>query len=330
MKFIKLNKLLFITLFLLCCKTGYAFASDKVHVVLFWSPTCPHCHDVIENILPPIEEKFKDKLSITYIMLYKESQAAPFYKLASEYGIERNDAGVPFMIIGDKVLIGTDQIEKEMPRLIQDGIKQGGIPFPEKVLHSEFAKYVDIKSTENGSFEGRPYTIFTALFLSIIALYSILSFKFKALIKFITFFETIRNYLIPIFIFIGFLISVYLFHLEITDSSGVCILFSGCNEVQRSSFSHLFGIIPLALLEMLLFVGLFVLWLYSYRFRNTMIFQISSKKILFWINFSAVVVAIYLTILEIFVIKAACVYCLISSIILSLLLILFNPELGSN
>ncbi|MEO1785228.1 vitamin K epoxide reductase family protein [Thermodesulfobium sp. 4217-1] len=315
---------IFLTYFIIWASP--VFASSEVNVVLFWSPTCPHCHDVIENILPPIQEKFKNKLLITYIMLYKESQVEPFYNLASEYGIKKSDAGVPFMIIGDKVLIGTDDIEKDLPNLIQEGIKQGGIPFPEKVLHSEFSKYIDVKAIENKNFEGKPYAIFTVIFLLIVALYSLLTLKFITLIKYANFIKAFRNYLIPFVIFIGFLISIYLFHLETTDSSAMCIIFSGCDTVQKSSFSHIFGIIPMAALEIFAYCVFFALWVYSYKLNKNKVFRFNPKMLLFWINFMAVIVAICLTTLEIFIIKAACVYCIISSIIIGLLLILFNPQ----
>ncbi|AWB10896.1 putative membrane protein [Thermodesulfobium acidiphilum] len=259
-------------------------------------------------------------------MLYKESQVKPFYNLAAEYGIKKSDVGVPFMIIGNRVLIGTDEIKKDLPDLIQDGINHGGIPFPERVLHSEFSKYVDINIIENENSEGKPFAIFTFFFLVIVSSYSILTFKFKNLTKYAIFLKYIKKFLTLVFILIGLLISIYLFHLETTNSSGVCILFSGCNTVQRSSFSHIFGIIPLALLEILLFISLFGFWINSFILKRDKIFYFDLNKIVFWITFLAVIVAIYLTILEIFIVKAACVYCLISSIILGLLLILFNPN----
>jgi uncharacterized membrane protein len=259
-------------------------------------------------------------------MLYKENQAELFYKLASEYGVKKDDVGVPFMIIGNKVLIGTDEIEKNMSSLIQDGIKQGGIPFPEKVLHSEFSKDIDVKAIENKNSEGKPYAIFTIIFLLTTALFSLLSLKFKTLIKHITFLKVTRNYLIPILIFLGFVISIYLFYIETTYSSAFCILFSGCNTVQKSSFSHIFGIIPVALLEIFVFCVFFVLWAYSYKLNKDRIFCFGSRNVLFCVSFIAVAIAICLTFLEIFTIKAACVYCIISSIILGLLLILFNTE----
>jgi thiol-disulfide isomerase/thioredoxin len=33
-----------------------------VHAVLFYSPTCPHCHKVIAEHLIPMEEKYGERL----------------------------------------------------------------------------------------------------------------------------------------------------------------------------------------------------------------------------------------------------------------------------
>ncbi|MCA9971053.1 MAG: hypothetical protein KC425_12595, partial [Anaerolineales bacterium] len=35
-----------------------------VQAVLFYSPTCPHCHQVITQDLPPIQEKYGAQLQI--------------------------------------------------------------------------------------------------------------------------------------------------------------------------------------------------------------------------------------------------------------------------
>ncbi|MBZ0308787.1 MAG: DsbA family protein, partial [Anaerolineae bacterium] len=47
--------------------TVTAQADAVVYAVLFYSPTCPHCHQVIENDLPPLQEKYGDQLQILFI-----------------------------------------------------------------------------------------------------------------------------------------------------------------------------------------------------------------------------------------------------------------------
>jgi thiol-disulfide isomerase/thioredoxin len=38
-----------------------------VRAVLFYSPTCPHCHEVIQNTLIPMVDRYGDRLQILAI-----------------------------------------------------------------------------------------------------------------------------------------------------------------------------------------------------------------------------------------------------------------------
>ncbi|HJS29984.1 MAG TPA: hypothetical protein VJ768_10205, partial [Anaerolineales bacterium] len=35
-----------------------------VNAVLFYSPTCPHCHEVMTEDLPPLKEQYGEQLAI--------------------------------------------------------------------------------------------------------------------------------------------------------------------------------------------------------------------------------------------------------------------------
>ena len=64
-----MNKLLICLLMIPVALTSLpasSSASDNgvVHAVLFYSPSCGHCHLVITETLPPLFEKYGDQLSI--------------------------------------------------------------------------------------------------------------------------------------------------------------------------------------------------------------------------------------------------------------------------
>jgi len=42
--------------------SAQAQTTPVVHAVLFYSPTCPHCHLVINDTLLPLLEKYGDQL----------------------------------------------------------------------------------------------------------------------------------------------------------------------------------------------------------------------------------------------------------------------------
>jgi len=109
-------------------------AGPVVKAVLFWMSTCPHCHDVIEKVLPPLQGQYGAQLQIQMIELGEnatDEQIAVFYKAAEAFGIAHDQAGAPFLLIGDKGLMGSDQIRAELPGLIQQYLAAGGVDYPQ-------------------------------------------------------------------------------------------------------------------------------------------------------------------------------------------------------
>lgn len=43
-----------------------------VQAVMFWMDTCPHCHVVLEEVLPPLQQKYGDQLQIRLIEVKSE------------------------------------------------------------------------------------------------------------------------------------------------------------------------------------------------------------------------------------------------------------------
>ncbi|GAB4512819.1 MAG: hypothetical protein OHK0046_12900 [Anaerolineae bacterium] len=103
---------------------------DKVYAVLFYSPTCPHCHKVITEDLPGIQERFGDQLEVLFINVSTEGGAALTYSACDAYGILEQCGGVPMMIIGEHVLYGALQIPQQMPGIVEAGLAEGGISLP--------------------------------------------------------------------------------------------------------------------------------------------------------------------------------------------------------
>lgn len=107
---------------------------------------------------------------------------------------------------------------------------------------------------------------------------------------------------------IGIAISLYLTYTKVTSSSIACIN-AGCNTVQASKYSELFGI-PVGVFGFGFYFVLFTL-----IFKNNFAF---SKILLIWGN----LYSLYLLYLELFVIKAICVWCVGSFVVIILLSIL--------
>jgi uncharacterized membrane protein len=102
-----------------------------VCAVLFWMVGCPHCHEVLDNVLPPLQEKYGSQLEILLVEVKTMDDVNRLYEVAAAYGIPRERTGVPFLVIGEHVLIGPRQIPEELSGLIERYLAQGGVNWPE-------------------------------------------------------------------------------------------------------------------------------------------------------------------------------------------------------
>lgn len=115
-----------------------AQAQPVVHAILFWMNGCPHCHEVLDNVLPPLQEKYGAQLDMLLVEVIGMDDVNRLYEIAATYGFRRDQVAVPFLIIGDQVLIGSQQIPAELPDLIDTYLAQGGVDMPSIPNLSDF------------------------------------------------------------------------------------------------------------------------------------------------------------------------------------------------
>jgi cytochrome c biogenesis protein CcdA/thiol-disulfide isomerase/thioredoxin len=107
--------------------------SAVVYGILFWSESCPHCHTVLSESLPPILERYGHQLQI---VLANVSQQAPYevwIAAMEERDIPAEGQVVPMLIIGDHALTGSIQIPEELPGLVDRYLAEGGVALPDDV-----------------------------------------------------------------------------------------------------------------------------------------------------------------------------------------------------
>jgi uncharacterized membrane protein/thiol-disulfide isomerase/thioredoxin len=100
-----------------------------VRAVLFYSPSCGHCHYVMTESMPPLLEKYGSQLQIFAINVATPEgqqlfQAAMFY-----FGLE--STGVPFLVVGEQYLVGSADIPEQFPSLIAYHLANGGVDLPD-------------------------------------------------------------------------------------------------------------------------------------------------------------------------------------------------------
>ncbi|MFB0535972.1 MAG: hypothetical protein ACETWR_13440 [Anaerolineae bacterium] len=101
-----------------------------VRAVLFWSKTCPHCHVVINETLPPLQAKYGDQLEIELIQTSDPAGYELYRATLEAYGVSPDRQGVPALFIGDHHLMGSVEIPQILPGLIEQYLAAGGMDYP--------------------------------------------------------------------------------------------------------------------------------------------------------------------------------------------------------
>jgi uncharacterized membrane protein len=102
-----------------------------VHAVLFYSPSCAHCHQVITEDLPPLFEKYGERLQVIGIDVTQQGGQALYQAAIQRFKIAPEQQGVPTLIVGDVVLVGSLDIPQQFPGLIEKHLAQGGVDWPD-------------------------------------------------------------------------------------------------------------------------------------------------------------------------------------------------------
>jgi uncharacterized membrane protein len=102
-----------------------------VRAVLFYSPSCPHCHKVISEDLPPLLEKYGERLQIVGVDTTQPGGQALYQAAIERFSISEERRGVPTLILGDVVLVGSLEIPQQLPDLIEQYLAQGGVDWPD-------------------------------------------------------------------------------------------------------------------------------------------------------------------------------------------------------
>ncbi len=296
-----------------------------VRAVMFWMNGCPHCEDVIQNVLPPLHEKYGAQFDLLMLEVVDTQDIDTLYRVADSYHIPKEQTGVPFLIIGDHVLVGSSQVREQLPSLIKDYLARGGVDLPENPVLSELVPTAQATSVPAGSKSASSSQKmqsdgFTLAILVMIAMAAVLVYSLAALaIGRALSMPAWTDWLIPALILAGIAVASYLSYIEARSVTAICGPVGDCNAVQQSRYTRLFGVLPIGVLGLLGYIGLLASWLVR-RFMHTIE---KLAAIAFWgMSFFAVIFSIYLTYLEPFVIKAVCLWCLSSAVIVTSLLLL--------
>jgi len=318
----------------------------KVRAVLFFSPTCPHCHKVMEQDLPPLVQKYGDQLEIVGIDIDHEVGASLYQSMLYQFNVPDDRIGVPTLVVGDQVLVGSKEIPEKLPGIIEKGLAAGGIDWPvipglEQVLSAqpnqpgsssvESAPQSELQSDEPAS--NQP--LFIQRFLqdpianaiSVIVLIGMIGSVMGVGATYLQGGQARSlswpNWVIPLLSLAGAGVALYMSYIEITQSEAVCGPVGNCNSVQESPYAYLFGVIPVGVLGLLGYIAILAAW--AARQYGSSSLRKPAALAMWGMGWFGVLFSIYLTFLEPFVIGASCVWCLTSAVIMTLVFLATTP-----
>lgn len=318
-----------------------------VHAVLFYSPSCSHCHKVITEDIPPLIDHYGSQLNIIAINV-TVPEGQQLYKAAVEYyNIPDDRLGVPYLFIGDIALFGSIEIPQRLPDIIQEGIANGGIDWPKipglqdvlaeasKANNQEGSANIDPgesntnpeQPTSVGAIDelslSQKFTqdlvgnsLATIVLIGMVA--SVFGVGYYFLQEDASRPKPWPSWTIPILILIGVIVAGYLSYVETTQTEAVCGPVGDCNTVQQSPYAVLFGILPIGILGIVGYSAIIIAWLIQ-QFGPAS-WRVYAAIMVWCLALLGVLFSIYLTFLEPFVIGATCAWCITSAIVMTLLL----------
>ena len=118
--------------------------------VLFYSTSCGHCQKLITEDLPSIMDKYGDQLLIIGINVSSLEGQELFQSFIEGWDVPDDEIVVPILVISDKYLVGGGQIPDMLPEIVDKGLGEGGIDWPDITGLDEILKQIESQSSEQG------------------------------------------------------------------------------------------------------------------------------------------------------------------------------------
>ena len=98
---------------------------NKINIYLFYSETCPHCHDELEH-LKVVEKKYKNKINIYKYEVTKNKNNNVLMNTVKSL-FEFDGMGVPFTVIGEEYIYGFSENSTEIEETLDKYLKEDDV-----------------------------------------------------------------------------------------------------------------------------------------------------------------------------------------------------------
>ena len=314
---------------------AWAYGNDSqssVRAVLFYAPTCPHCKKVIREVIRPLLQQHGKRLKVVAIDTTLPDGQALYQAAVAFYQIATERRGVPTLIVGDRVMVGSDEIPTQFPEVVAQQLATKGVDWPNMPGLAEAIAKVETtphagESTAPGIHADAAMDSGPSRMLAKFQLDPIANSIAVAVLVFMigSFIWGIRNFTrsseeqdiwpvwtVPALSVLGIGVAAYLSSVEISGVEAVCGPIGDCNSVQLSPYATLFDVLPVGVLGVIGYTLIMAAWaVFTFgppgarRASALMVWSMACLGLLF---------SIYLTFLEPFVIGATCLWCISSAL----------------
>lgn len=144
---------------LLFVSTPVSAQEPVVEAYLFYSESCPHCHEIWDNFLPPVLEEYGDRLKLERIQVDDLDGYRLMTYVDDVGGVPPDQRGVPQILIGERILIGSNAIKENFVSLLEQYLNKGGFDLPsreELARQMEAAEAAATPSAQAGATSSKP------------------------------------------------------------------------------------------------------------------------------------------------------------------------------
>ncbi len=373
-----------------------------VRALLFYSPTCSHCHTVINEVLLPMVEEYGERLQIVAVDVTQDNGQALYQSAIDHFQIPEERLGVPTLIVGETVLVGSGEIPDQFPDIasaaLATGIDWPAVPgfvppeeFPDQAPEPTMAGAPQPTDTPKGTATARPtataapteepaaglaasegtppsenrpavianpepfildveqaemplvttddppadplgFALASTILVAMVIACAYVAWRLASTVT--GWRRTGRmagvpnlSRAIPLIALLGIAVAAYLAYVDLNQVEAICGPVGHCNLVQSSPHARIMGI-PIALLGIATYLTIIGLW-FVQRVAIRRHDDSGSNSWPRWtlpglvgLTIFGTLFSIYLTLLELFVIRAVCAWCLTSAVTMMALMLL--------